>query len=150
MSRTTYKPKNTDMRDKFFLDTAFILALASPPDQFHDKAKALSRKIRNENIPLVTTRAILGEIGDAMSSQRRRQAGVITLASLESAENLEIVSSSDDLYARAFDLFRSRPDKDWGMTDCISFVVMEEKQIHGALTTDVHFQQAGFTPLMRE
>ncbi len=138
------------MSDKFFLDTAFILALASPTDQFHDRAKTLSRKIKKEKISLITTRAILVEIGDAMSSQRRRQAGIITLASLESAENLEIVSSSDDLYARAFNLFRSRPDKEWGMTDCISFVVMDEEQIHEALTTDFHFQQAGFTPLMRD
>lgn len=137
------------MTDSIFLDTAFILALASPDDQYHNKAKQLSRKIRKENIALVTTRAILIEIGDAMAGQRRRQAGIAMLESLETAENLEIISSSDELYSRAFDLYHSRLDKGWGMTDCISFVVMQDKQISAALTTDTHFQQAGFAALMR-
>jgi len=138
------------MTDRLFLDTAFVLALASPTDQYHDKAKQLSRKIKKENIAFVTTRAILVEIGDAMASQRRRQAGITMLEALENDENLEIVQNSEELYSRAFDLYQSRLDKEWGMTDCISFVVMGDEQITEALTTDAHFQQAGFTALMRE
>ena len=55
-----------------------------------------------------------------------------------------------ELYRRAFELFTDRPDKDWSLTDCASFVVMEERQIRGALTPDEHFIQAGFWALMRE
>lgn len=138
------------MNDRVFLDTAFVLALASPTDQFNAKAKELSRQIKAEGISLVTTRAILIEIGDAMAGQRRRKAGITMLESLEGDDNLEIVQNSEELYSKAFYLFASLPDKEWGMTDCISFVVMKEQGISEALTTDVHFRQAGFTVLMRE
>lgn len=138
------------MKDKVFIDTAFVLALASPADQYHERAKELSRQIKYEVVALLTTRAILIEIGDAMAGQRRRKAGTIMLESLESDENLEIFPNSEELYSKAFDLFVSRPDKEWGIMDCISFVVMKEYDIYEALTTDVHFQQAGFAALMRE
>lgn len=138
------------MNDKVFLDTAFVLALASPADYYYKKAKELSRQIKKEGVSLVTTRAILIEIGDAMAGQRRRKAGITMLEALEGDENLEIVQNTEELYNRAFDLYQSRLDKEWGMTDCISFVVMSDEQITEALTTDMHFQQAGFIVLMRE
>ncbi|MEW5828160.1 MAG: PIN domain-containing protein [Chloroflexota bacterium] len=137
------------MNDKVFLDTAFVLALASPADRYNEKAKELSRRIKKDGIALVTTRAVLIEIGDAMAGQRRRTAGIIMLESLENDDSLEIIPNSEELYSKALDLFVSRPDKEWGMTDCISFVVMKEQNISDALTTDVHFQQAGLTALMR-
>jgi len=137
------------MNDKVFLDTAFVLALASPSDQYHEKAKELSRQIKKEGIALLTTRAILIEIGDAMAGQRRRKAGTVMLESLENDDNLEIFPSNEELYSKAFDLFASRSDQEWGMTDCISFVVMRDEKITEALTTDSHFQQAGFVALMR-
>lgn len=138
------------MNDKVFLDTAFVLALASPSDQYHGKAKELSRQIKKGGIALLTTRAILIEIGDAMAGQSRRKAGIIMLESLENDDNLEIFPNSEELYNKAFDLFAARPDNEWGMTDCISFVVMKEYDISETLTADVHFQQAGFVALMRE
>lgn len=138
------------MNDKVFLDTAFVLALASPSDQYHGKAKELSRQIKKGGIALLTTRAILIEIGDAMAGQSRRKAGIIMLESLENDDNLEIFPNSEELYSKAFDLFAARPDNEWGMTDCISFVVMKEYDISETLTADVHFQQAGFVALMRE
>lgn len=138
------------MNDKVFLDTAFVLALASPSDQYHKKAKELSRQIKKEGVFLITTRAVVIEIGDAMAGPRRRKAGITMLEALEADQNLEITPNSEELYHSAFSLYQSRPDKEWGMTDCISFVVMEEMDVDEALTTDTHFQQAGFTALMRE
>ena len=72
------------------------------------------------------------------------------LVSLEADPNIEIVPLSDQLYIRALRLYRERLDKEWGMIDCISFVVMQDRNISDALTTDMHFQQAGFRVLMRE
>ena len=138
------------MNDRVFLDTAFVVALASPADKYHEKAKRLSRQIEREGVALVTTRAVLIEIGDAMAEERTRHAGVAILQALEEDMSLTIVQNSEDLYRRAFALYKSRSDKEWGMTDCISFVVMTSGKITEALTTDTHFQQAGFVALMRE
>ena len=53
------------------------------------------------------------------------------------------------LYQKAFQLFCNRPDKDWGLIDCVSFIVMREKRLSEALTADEHFEQAGFIALLR-
>jgi uncharacterized protein len=61
------------------------------------------------------------------------------------------VTESDALYRRGLELYAGRPgDKDWSLTDCISFVVMEDEGLREALTGDRHFAQAGFIPLFSE
>ena len=89
------------------------------------------------------------EIGNALSKLRFRHAAVKLLESLESDPSVEIVPFSEELYQKAFTLFRERPDKEWGLIDCVSFVVMQERGIVAALTTDDHYRQMGFTALMR-
>jgi uncharacterized protein len=71
------------------------------------------------------------------------------LSSLEQDDTVEIVPMTDELYQKAFELFCNRPDKDWGLIDCISFIVMQEKGLSEALTADEHFEQAGFIALLR-
>ncbi len=90
------------------------------------------------------------EIGNALSKQRYRPAAVELLLSLENDPKVEIVPVSGDLYAQAFKLFSERTDKEWGLVDCVSFVVMRERGITDALTSDDHFRQAGFNALMRK
>lgn len=63
---------------------------------------------------------------------------------------MDTVPLSPDLWRRGWDLYRSRPDKGWSLTDCISFLVMENAGLSDALTGDEHFRQAGFRPLLLE
>ncbi len=135
---------------RIFLDTAYAIALASRTDEHHQRAAALAAEMEREATRLVTTRAILLEIGNALAKIQYRQAAVGLLDALEQDEHIEIIPLTDSLYERALGLYRQRSDKDWGMTDCISFVVMGEKGLQIALTTDEHFQQAGFRALLRE
>jgi hypothetical protein len=58
-----------------------------------------------------------------------------------------VLVASQDLFDKAVTLFSARPDKEWSLTDCTSFVVMQEHGLSEALTSDHHFQQAGFTAL---
>ncbi len=52
---------------------------------------------------------------------------------------LEVVPLTEELFAEGLVLFLSRPDKEWSLTDCISFVVMKKRGIRQAFTADHHF-----------
>jgi len=137
------------MRAEVFLDTAYAIALSSLNDRFHQRPVELADELKPAGTRLVTTRAILLEIGNALSKQRHRRAAVSLLESLEVDPKVEIIPLSEQLYTRASQLYRERPDKEWALTDCASFIVMDDRGINEALTTDEHFQQAGFQALMR-
>jgi hypothetical protein len=62
---------------------------------------------------------------------------------------VEVLPLEAELFVRAFRLYSDRADKEWGLTDCVSFVVMTDRGIREALTADEHFEQAGFLPLLR-
>ena len=138
------------MKAEVFLDTAYAIALSSPNDLFHQQAVQLADELKSAGTRLITTRAILLEIGNALSKQRYRRAAVLLLDSIEIDPRVEIIPLSEQLYARASKLYRERPDKEWTLTDCMSFIVMEDREISEALTTDEHFHQAGFHVLMRQ
>jgi hypothetical protein len=136
-------------RISLFLDTSHVLALASSRDQFHQRAVTVEAAARRQLVQLVTTRAVLFEIGNAMSGRRDRALGLRWLTALDSDPQIEVVEITPVLYAQAVDLFAARPDKDWGLVDCASFVVMTQRGITAALTHDSHFTQAGFAALLR-
>ena len=98
---------------------------------------------------MVTTRAILLEIGNSLARRRHREVGVALLEFLENDPRVEILPLSEDLYRRGFELFGLRADKDWGLVDCLSFVAMQDQGLQEALTADDHFEQAGFRALLR-
>ncbi len=135
---------------QIFLDTSYAIALSIRQDSFHKRAVALSRDIEAAAKKLVTTHAVILEIANALASVRYRQGAVKLLESLEVDASVEIIAFSQDLFDKAFHLYKHRPDKEWGLTDCMSFVVMTERGITEALTTDKHFSQAGFEVLMRD
>lgn len=136
--------------NEIFLDTSFAIAIVSPRDQLHKKANIWLDKIEDSKTPIVTTQAVFLEIGNALSKSAFRQVGIGILDHYENDSKTTVISLTDDLYKTAFELFSSRTDKEWGLVDCISFVVMQEREITEALTADEHFVQAGFRALLRE
>jgi predicted nucleic acid-binding protein len=96
----------------------------------------------------VTTTWVLTEVADAMAQPANRVVFLRFLATLERNPAVEIVPASEALYRRGLELYRDRPDKDWSLTDCVSFVVMPEQGLAEALTGDHHFKQAGFVALL--
>lgn len=136
--------------NKVVLDTAYAIALSSKDDAYHDVAVGMADQLEANSTRLVTTHAVMTEIGNALSKRRYRRGAILLLESIASDPAIEVIPVTEDLYVRAFDLYRQRLDKDWGLTDCISFVVMADQQLLDALTTDEHFRQAGFRPLLRD
>ncbi len=136
------------LSDRLFLDSAYVVALLNPRDSLHGKALRYFAEVKNAR-EIWTTEAVLLEIGNTFSDSRRTEAGDFIEQSYATA-NMIIVPFSTTLLQQALSLYRQRLDKDWGLTDCVSFVVMQEQNLIDALTFDLHFQQAGFRVLLRE
>jgi uncharacterized protein len=133
---------------KVFLDTSYAVALSSHTDENHHRAVELAEELETSKTHFITTRAILFEIGNALSKIRHRAAAVRLLTALENDPTVAIVPATDDLYERALEIYRDRTDKEWGLIDCMSFVVMSDHGLTEALTADSHFRQAGFQTLL--
>ncbi len=134
--------------ERLFLDTAFIQALLNPRDDYHNQAKQLFPRIRAASEVWITE-AIFAEVGNALSTFNRNGA-VQFIQQCYRTDNIKIVSVDTELLMQALALYQSRPDKTWGLTDCISFVVMQQQSLTDAVTGDRHFVQAGFRALMLE
>ena len=134
--------------NRVFLDTSYAVALSAVSDEHHKRALELADEMEGANTHFVTTRAILLEIGNALSRLRHRAAAISLLTALENDPQVEIVPLSDDLYHRALEIYRDHADKEWGLIDCVSFIVMKDEALTEALTADNHFQQAGFRTLL--
>ena len=130
-----------------FIDTSFVIAVVNRRDQHH--AEAMSLAGIYDGKPLVTTEAVLMEIGNALAKRYRAEA-VAAIEDFVESEEVTIVRTDAALFERGFELYRRYKDKTWGLIDCISFVVMEDRGIVDALTTDDDFKQAGFNPLVTQ
>ncbi len=129
-----------------FADTFYFLAMLNPHDSAHNHVVAVSRKLHP---PIVTTAWVLTEVADALAQPSNRGLFLQLLKQMESEPGNKVVPVSESLYAAGLDLYAARSDKAWGLTDCISFVVMREQGITEALTRDRHFEQAGFVALLK-
>ncbi len=134
--------------DPMLLDTVFVQALLDRNDQLHARAKSL-RPLLDRAKTVYITEAVLVEIGNALSS-RNRAGAVAFIEMCYRTPNIRVVEVDSQRLMNALALYRDRPDKSWGLTDCLSFVVMREFGLTDALTADEHFVQAGFRALMRE
>lgn len=134
---------------KLFLDASYLIALAVPADQHHRRAVELLQAVEKSVRLLVTTQAILFEVGDGLCDKRYREAAARLLNGIAADPKVTVVNVDDELYRRALDLFQGRLDKEWSLTDCLSFIIMKDYRLTESLTTDQHFEQAGFTALLR-
>jgi uncharacterized protein len=128
-----------------FVDTSYYLALLSSADQHHESACAFTIEFGGR---FVTSRWVLAEVGNAMRRGRFRELFADLVADLRTDKRVRIVGDEETWFERGLDLFTQRPDKDWSLTDCISFEVMREEGLADALTADRHFEQAGFNVLL--
>jgi len=129
-----------------FVDTSFFLALVLKDDELHERALAWQPSLRGR---FITTSFVLLEVADDLSVPRLRKFASAIFSLVKRSPEFVVVPVSEELMLRGYELFRTRPDKEWGLTDCISFEVMRERQITDALTHDRHFEQAGFRALLR-
>jgi predicted nucleic acid-binding protein len=134
------------MRRKFFVDSFFYIALLNRRDQYHHLAAEVSQTIGDSEF--WTTDLVLVEAANGCRRPSLRLAAARLIQRLASEPDTHIVRLSQELFEKALGRYESRRDKAWSLTDCLSFIVMEENGIQEALTGDAHFLQAGFRTLM--
>ena len=130
-----------------FADTSFYVAFVNPRDSLHAAAKEIAGRFHGS---IITTEYVLLEVGNWLARSSDRQVFLELMKDLRADLRTTVVAGDSELFERGFDLFARRPDKNWSLTDCISFVVMRDFGLEKALTADHHFEQAGFTILKQQ
>ena len=130
---------------RVFADTYFYLALFNTRDTHHRRVLEFVGTFTGG---VVTTQWVLTEVADAFASIPQRRDLQAKFRVLVEDPGTQIVVASPELFDRGLALYNARPDKDWSLTDCISFVVMADEGLAEALTGDRHIEQAGFKALL--
>ena len=129
-----------------FADTFYFVALLFINDQHHAQAVQSTRRLKARYL---TTDWVLTEVADALSGVRARQRVAPLIRRLHDSPGWEIIPFSRDQFNAAIEFYSRHQDKEWTLTDCTSFLIMQEHGITEALTGDRHFEQAGFTALLK-
>lgn len=130
-----------------FADTGYWIASLNPKDDWHGRALDVSRALGK--FRLITTEMVLDELLAALSKVPVRGLVIKGADAIRNDPNTEVVPQTSIQFGEAFDMYRGMPDKEWSLTDCASFVLMRQRGISEALAHDHHFEQAGFTALLR-
>src|SRR5262249_38934914 len=128
-----------------FADSAYFMALLNARDDHHARAKQLAAGLQGR---ILTTIWALTEVADAFCKPGQRDTAAAFLADLLADDRVIVVPPSLDLFNRGRAFYSQRLDKEWSLTDCISFVVMQEHGLTEALAADKDFRQAGFATLL--
>jgi hypothetical protein len=128
-----------------FGDAYYCFAVVSPKDRGHARAMSFAS---GPPRPIVTTAWVLTELADGLCAAANRRLFLRLLDLIRNDPLTTVLLADQPLMDRGLALYAARPDKDWSLTDCISFVVMTEQGLTDALTGDHHFEQAGFRALL--
>lgn len=133
-----------------FADVGYWIATVDEDDALHLKAVALARSVAA--LEIVTTEMVLTEllnhVADFGPTYRRKAVGLVR--SLRQSQAVRVLPFTEALFEAALLRYERFRDKQWGLTDCASFVIMESLGLTDALAYDHHFQQAGFRARLRE
>ena len=119
---------------RFFADTFYFLALLNQADAAHHKTVEYSKSIDK----LVTSEWVLTEVADGLAVSRHRSQLLQLRQELLADRDVKIVPLDMQTHQLGIDLYASRSDKEWSLTDCISFVIIGREGIREALTGDHH------------
>ena len=133
-----------------FVDTSAWLALINKSDAFHVKAKNIRDILLHDNIQFIVTDYVIVEVANSLSKIPWRSSAIQLINSIQLSENTRVVEINKEIYNEAWELYSNKTDKEWGLTDCASFLVMNRYAITKAFTNDHHFEQMGFKILLKE
>lgn len=136
--------------NEVYADSGYWIAMLNRHDQWNSAAVRATQQTRGRRI--VISEMVIVEFlnGVARYGAQSRIQAVITTRRLYNNPNIEVVKQSSTQLAVAVEHYSQRLDQRWSVTDCASFLIMEERGITDALAHDRDFVQAGFRALLRE
>ena len=136
---------------ELFVDTSGWAEIADQSLVFHAQADSYATQTVASRKHLLTTDWILAELTALLTRPLRlsKPRQIQLLSDLRRDPTIDLIHLDQSLVDAAWQLWAARPDKDWTLVDCSSFVVMQQRGLTDALTTDHHFEQAGFIRLLK-
>jgi predicted nucleic acid-binding protein len=140
------------MSSQAFVDTAGWASLFIRSERNHLAARIAFDEWRRNDVTIITTNYVLAELIALFSSPPRvpRLQQFQYIDTIRATSYIHVVHIESDLDTAAWALLKARADKNWSLVDAASFIVMSERGITEALTTDRHFEQAGCIRLLKE
>ena len=134
---------------KAFADSQYWIAMVNPKDSWASAAEAARASLGD--IFMVTTDEVLTEFLAALSKgeHMRKQAAKMVRVILENP-NVRVIPQTRDSFLKGLTFYENRSDKEYSLTDCISMNVMKAESLVEILTNDRHFEQEGFTVLIKK
>ena len=129
-----------------FMDTYGLIAWINSRDAAHQRVKSY---LDSYSGSIVTTEWVLLEFADAFSLSSTKPFAIEAIKRIHRLPMFLLVGFDPAVYQAGFHLYEARSDKDWSLTDCISFTVMTQRGLSEALTADHHFEQAGFRAVFK-
>ena len=129
-----------------FLDTSGILCLHHKPEPFHDQARVLCKQA---HIRLIHSYVLAEFVALATVRRLPRMPALTYIGDLLENPDIETIWVNESLHREAMTLLLARQDKTYSLCDAVSFVLMRQRNISEALTTDKHFEQESFLRLLR-
>lgn len=129
-----------------FMDTYGLIAWFNTRDAAHQPVKSYLDAYSGS---IVTTEWVLQEFAEAFCMSSVKSFAIQAIKRIHRLPMFLVVGFAPAVYQAGFDLYETRSDKDWSLTDCISFAVMSERGLSEALTADHHFEQAGFRAVFK-
>jgi predicted nucleic acid-binding protein len=129
---------------QLFLDASFIIALEDADDQNHEKAINFWNGFKKNPQRLITTTYVFNEIVTFLKRRISYDKASHIGEALLSSSIVELIHISNEDFIKGWNMFLKYHDKDFSFTDCISFLLMNQRGIKEAMTFDKHFRQMGF------
>ena len=136
------------MKPDIFVDTSGFYALLAMKDPGHHQAVALLKKASADGTRFVTTDFVLDETATLLKMRGLGHLLEVFFEDIAATRACRTLWTDAEDFARAREYFLRHKDKDYSFTDCVSFCAMRAGKLSRALTTDAHFRQAGFEPLL--
>ncbi|HAO19429.1 MAG: hypothetical protein BWK80_30945 [Desulfobacteraceae bacterium IS3] len=132
-----------------FVDTSGLIALGNAHDKFHKQSALLFKECIISKKQFVTTNAVILELTNAFSAVKYKPIAIRLVELIYGSKDWSVVIVDKILMDKGIKKFKQMNDKDWGVVDCISMIVAESMDINEIFTNDHHFEQAGFTILLK-